>query len=99
MKRIYPAVAIVLALCCLAAPGSGRPLSHASEPGQAISAPCGIVDDFDFPYPDIDISRTDFGIYRTRWGGMHVGIDVAFRRHGDPVVAAARGRVTYSDTE
>lgn len=99
MKRIYPAVAILLALCCLVAPGSGAPLSHASESGQAISAPCGIVDDFGFPVPDVDVSRTDFGIYRTRWGGLHVGIDVAFRRHGDPVVAAARGRVTYSDTE
>lgn len=69
------------------------------EPAQAVSAPCGVVDDFELPFPGIDVSRTDFGIYRTRWGGLHVGIDVAFRRHGEPVKAAARGRVTYSDTE
>jgi murein DD-endopeptidase MepM/ murein hydrolase activator NlpD len=62
-------------------------------------APCGYVDEFEFPVPGIDVDRTDFGIYRTRFGGLHTGIDVAFGDTGDPVRAAARGRVTYSDVE
>ncbi len=99
MKRGYTVAVLVLLLVSFLSPSLSVPPSHAVERSQAISAPCGIVDDFAFPYPDIDVSRTDFGIYRTRWGGLHVGIDVAFRRHGDPVSAAARGRVTYSDIE
>lgn len=66
---------------------------------QADVAPCGYVDGFDFPVPDINIERTDFGIFRSRFGGLHTGIDVAFDKHGSPVRAAARGRVTYSDIE
>jgi outer membrane protein assembly factor BamB len=66
---------------------------------QSDIAPCGYVDGFDLPVPDIDIHRTDFGIYRARFGGLHTGIDVAFEELGEPVRAAARGRVTYSDTE
>lgn len=64
---------------------------------QSDIAPCGYVDGFDLPVPDIDLQRTDFGIYRARFGGLHTGIDVAFEQLGSPVRAAARGRVTYSD--
>ncbi len=69
-------------------------------PVHAQNAPCGVVDALDYP---IDISDTleqrydDFGLLRPRFGGMHTGIDVAFNRRGDPVRAAARGRVTYAD--
>jgi murein DD-endopeptidase MepM/ murein hydrolase activator NlpD/outer membrane protein assembly factor BamB len=66
---------------------------------QSEIAPCGYVDGFDLPVPDIDLSRTDFAIYRARFGGLHTGIDVAFEQLGSPVRAAARGRVTYSDPE
>lgn len=62
-------------------------------------APCGYVDGFDFPRPGIDVSRTDFGIFRARFGGLHTGMDVSFEQLGEPVYAAARGRVTYSDPE
>lgn len=61
--------------------------------------PCGYIDGFDLPVPDIDIQRTDFAIYRARYGGLHTGMDVAFEQLGSPVRAAARGRVTYSDPE
>lgn len=64
---------------------------------QTNPAPCGIVDGFDWPLPGIDISRTDFGIFRAQFGGLHTGMDVAFERLGEPVQAAARGIVTYSD--
>ncbi|MBN1201535.1 MAG: peptidoglycan DD-metalloendopeptidase family protein [Anaerolineae bacterium] len=65
---------------------------------QPETAPCGYVDGFDFPVPGIDLEHNDFGIYRARFGGLHTGIDVAFEQLGAPVRAAARGRVTYSDT-
>jgi murein DD-endopeptidase MepM/ murein hydrolase activator NlpD len=64
---------------------------------QSEIAPCGYVDGFDLPVPGIDLQRNDFGIYRAQWGGLHTGIDIAFGRMGDPVRAAARGLVTYSD--
>ncbi|RPI97865.1 MAG: hypothetical protein EHM39_08835 [Chloroflexi bacterium] len=60
-------------------------------------APCGYIDGFDLPVAGIDTQHTDFGIYRARFGGLHTGIDVAFEQLGEPVRAAARGRVTYSD--
>lgn len=66
---------------------------------QTGAAPCGYVDGFDFPVDDIDLQHTDFGIYRARFNGRHVGIDIAFEHLGEPVRAAARGRVTYSNTE
>ena len=66
---------------------------------QADIAPCGYVDGFDFPVPDVDIERTDFAIYRAWFGGLHTGIDLAFEQLGEPVRAAARGRVTFSDPQ
>ncbi|MBK8022945.1 MAG: peptidoglycan DD-metalloendopeptidase family protein [Chloroflexi bacterium] len=68
----------------------------------AQGAPCGIVDAIDYP---IDISETlnerydDFALFRRRFGGNHVGIDIGFNRWGETVYAAARGQVTYSDPE
>ena len=54
-------------------------------------APCGYMDQFDLPVPNIDLQRNDFGIYRAQWGGLHTGIDVALvgwatrcgRQHAD----------------
>ncbi len=69
----------------------------ASSLAQSDAAPCGYVDSFDFPFEDINIESTDFGVYRAKYGGRHTGIDVAFGHTGEPVRAAARGRVTYSD--
>lgn len=66
---------------------------------QSDTAPCGVVDDFAWPVPDIDVKNPDFAIYRARFGGLHTGIDVAFEQLGMPVQAAARGIVTYSDPE
>ncbi len=100
VRRLLEAFALLLVpFAILTLPRLFESTVRASEPQQANLAPCGVVDGFDFPVPDIDVSRTDFGIYRARWGGLHVGIDVAFYRHGEPVRAAARGRVTYSDVE
>jgi hypothetical protein len=61
---------------------------------------CDLVDSIDYP---IDISDTlreaydDFGLFRARFGGLHTGLDIGFNRRGEPVRAAANGRVTYSD--
>lgn len=69
-------------------------------PVSAQAAPCGIVEGIDYP---IDITDTleggfdDFALFRARFGGLHAGIDIGFNRRGEPVRAAARGRVTYSD--
>lgn len=82
---------LALLLCLLLAP-SGAPAQAQPE--------CGYVDAIDYP---IDISDTirqgydDFSLFRSRFGGLHAGIDIGFNRRGDIVRAAARGRVTYSD--
>jgi murein DD-endopeptidase MepM/ murein hydrolase activator NlpD len=65
--------------------------------GQA--APCGIVDAIDYPIEPLVAGYDDFGLFRRRFGGNHTAIDIAFDRWGDPVRAAARGRITYSDPE
>jgi murein DD-endopeptidase MepM/ murein hydrolase activator NlpD len=85
-KRLLPGIVALLLLTPL--------------PALAQAAPCGVVDAIDYP---VDIADTladdfdDFGRFRQRFGGLHVGIDLAFHRQGEPVRAAARGRVTYSD--
>lgn len=90
-RRIV-STAVVTGLCL-----AGFPFSPAAWSAQPDVAPCGYVDGFALPVPDIDIDRTDFAIYRARFGGLHTGIDVSFEQLGEPVRAAARGRVTYSD--
>jgi murein DD-endopeptidase MepM/ murein hydrolase activator NlpD len=65
---------------------------------------CGIVDDLQYPVDTVE-SQTfargfdDFGLFRARFNGLHVGFDLAFRQYGASVYAIARGRVTYSDVE
>lgn len=90
--HITDSITVLIAIISMLAAG---PVSPAAA--QAEVAPCGYVEGFGWPVPDIDIQRTDFGIYRARFGGLHTGIDVAFEQLGDPVRAAARGRVTYSN--
>jgi hypothetical protein len=63
------------------------------------NAPCGVVDALGYPLDDLAEGYDDFALYRARFGGNHVGIDIGFDRWGEPVRAAARGRVTYSDIE
>ncbi len=58
---------------------------------------CGVVDSIDYPIDGISIVHDDFGMYRAVFNGRHTGIDMAFDRYGNPVRAAARGRVTFSD--
>ncbi len=59
--------------------------------------PCGVVDAIDYPIDGVSLEHDDFGLYRASFNGRHAGIDMAFDRYGDPVHAAARGRVTYAD--
>lgn len=91
MPQLYRLICLFL-LLATSVPASAQP-PH---------APCGVVDAIEYP---IDISDTlrrgsdDFALYRARFGGNHVGIDIGFERLGEPVYAAARGRVTYADPE
>jgi hypothetical protein len=92
MPHLYRTICILL-LTMLCAPTTAQP---------SLNARCGVVDAIDYP---IDIGDTlrrgydDFGLFRARFGGNHTGIDIGFDRFGEPVYAAARGRVTYSDPE
>lgn len=65
--------------------------------GAAQEAICGVVEAIDLPIDGIVMTYDDFGLYRNRFGGRHTGLDIGFGRWGDPVRAAARGRITYSD--
>src|SRR3990172_9244350 len=58
---------------------------------------CGVVDSFDYPIENLVEGYDDFGLYRARFGGNHVAIDIGFDHWGDPVYAAAKGRVTLSN--
>lgn len=64
---------------------------------QVINAPCGVIDSIDYPIDGLVRGYDDFALFRARFGGNHTGIDIGFDRWGDPVRAAARGRVTYAD--
>lgn len=92
---------LIVTLLLLSGGGTVAP-SHAQIP--PIFAPCGVVDDMQYPVDSLE-ERTlqrgydDFGVYRARWGGNHVALDVAFRERGAPVYAAARGRVTLANIE
>jgi murein DD-endopeptidase MepM/ murein hydrolase activator NlpD len=97
--RLRRAAALAALLPVLSATPPHAAAQSAAAP-TAEFAPCGVVDAIEYP---IDISDTlrqgydDFALFRPRFGGLHVGIDIAFNRWGEPVYAAARGRVTYSD--
>ncbi len=80
--------ALICALCLLLLVGS---VVTQAQP------PCGIVDSIGTPVDELVEGYDDFGRYRSRFGGNHVGIDLAFDRWGEPVRAAMRGVVTYSD--
>ncbi len=67
------------------------------HPAHAVEESCGVVDAIDYPIDGISIDHDDFGMYRAAFNGRHTGIDMAFDRYGEPVRAAARGRVTFSD--
>lgn len=67
---------------------------------QAQPAPfCGVVESFDYPLDNLVEGYDDFGLYRARFGGNHVAVDIGFDRWGEPVRAAAKGRVTLSNIE
>jgi hypothetical protein len=67
---------------------------------QAQPAPfCGVVDAIGYPIDELVAGYDDFGVYRARFGGNHVGLDIGFDRWGEPVRAAAKGRVTLSNIE
>lgn len=63
------------------------------------SAVCGVVDSIGYPIDNLVAGYDDFARFRQRFGGNHTGVDIGFDRWGEPVYAAARGRVTYADPE
>ena len=87
---IRPVLFLFIVFCLLIVPAS-------PSVAQPADAPCGVITGFEFPVPGISTERTDFGIFRARYDGLHTGIDVAFEQLGSPVLAAADGLVTYSD--
>jgi outer membrane protein assembly factor BamB len=90
-KRWFVTALLVLILLTLLV-GIPAPTARAQN-----DTPCGVVDSIDYPIDGMSIDYDDFGMYRAVFNGRHTGIDMAFGRYGDPVRAAARGRVTYSD--
>lgn len=66
---------------------------------QQLNAPCGVVDALEYPIDNLVAGYDDFARFRQRFGGNHTGLDIGFDRWGDPVRAAARGRVTYADPQ
>src|SRR5437016_3390272 len=87
--RVRLSLLIILCLTLIDLPR----ISHAQDD----TKPCGIVDSIDYPIDGVSIDYDDFGMYRAYFAGHHTGIDMAFGRYGDPVRAAARGQVTFSD--
>jgi murein DD-endopeptidase MepM/ murein hydrolase activator NlpD len=62
-----------------------------------LAGPCGAVDALDYPIEPLVPGYDDFGLFRRRFGGNHLGVDIGFNRWGAPVVAAMRGQVRYAD--
>jgi murein DD-endopeptidase MepM/ murein hydrolase activator NlpD len=63
------------------------------------ASPCGVVDAIDYPIEPLAQGYDDFGLYRARFGGNHLGLDLGFNRWKAPVKAAMRGQVRYADPE
>lgn len=66
-------------------------------PSASAQVDCGVVDGIDYPVETLVRGYDDFALYRERFGGNHLGVDVAFDLWGSPVRAAMRGQVTYAD--
>ncbi len=95
MPRFSPTLTL---LCLLLAAGLARAQETAAQE-IAPSAPCGTVDSLQDPLDPLTLRYDDFGSYRARFGGLHVGVDMGFGEGavGTPVFAVARGQVTYAD--
>ncbi|MBC7811637.1 MAG: peptidoglycan DD-metalloendopeptidase family protein, partial [Burkholderiales bacterium] len=92
MSKWFIVITLIASACLLVSPF----LSLAQE----VEARCGIVDTIGMPLESgIAEGYDDFARYRARFGGNHTGLDIGFDHWGDPVLAAARGRVTYADPE
>lgn len=98
-SRCQSLVTFLFIMVCL---GLSTSVASAQETTAVPDSDCGVVDAIQFPVESIETvtipqGYDDFAITRSQFGIHHTGVDVAFRRQGDPVYAAARGRVTYSD--
>lgn len=94
-----PFAALILIFLSL---GLSTTIAQAQETTASPDSDCGPADAIQYPVPSVEtvtIPRgyNDFAITRSQFGIHHTGLDMAFRQQGDPVYAAARGRVTYSD--
>ena len=89
MPRIILSFTLIFLL--FAAPALAQEASQAT--------PCGLVDELRDPLEPLTLRYDDFGIFRARFGGQHVGLDIGFGENavGAPVFATARGQVTYAD--
>ncbi len=105
-KRLFlllPVMTFILA--CQSYFGSAQDATpEANPPVTTAAAPCGVVDAMIYPIENLMDTTIrpgfdDFSLYRARFGGNHVGIDIAFNQQGAPVRAVARGRVTLSNVE
>ena len=87
-----PRLLLTLTLLCLL-------LASGSAWTQEDAVPCGLVDELRDPLEPLTLRYDDFGIFRARFGGQHVGLDIGFGEDavGAPVFATARGQVTYAD--
>ncbi len=83
---------VFLIALCLCVFGLNISSTHAQPTG-----PCGVVDAIDYPIEPLVPGYDDFALFRRRFGGNHLGIDIGFNRWGAPVVAAMRGQVRYAD--
>ncbi|MHB8625782.1 MAG: outer membrane protein assembly factor BamB family protein [Aggregatilineales bacterium] len=98
-RRIKIGLILIALIVTISLPASGiHAQAGTPTPGlPSPDAPCGVVNAIAYPIDGISTEHDDFGLYRAGFGGLHTGIDMAFGRYGDPVRAAARGRVTLAD--
>lgn len=88
--------------------GNPRTPTLTGSPEPKSGAPCGLVDQFDFPVapPDgagVERSGGDFGQFRDRYGKYHTGEDWGApgpgSNLGKPVYSVGHGRVMYAQPE